>query len=596
MAVVAVRFAPAATADTALDARAIAALAPRAPAGDLRVAGAGWSGWIGRTFLRERVEGQLLAAAEGVAVLFDGRLDPDCKVGGAGGDAARVLAAFRAGEENLLVLAGVFAFAIVDERRRCVWLGRDATGQRPLWWTRHGHVVAAASEAHAALRLAGRTLRENEAAVAAHFALRPPPGAAGWFADVEEVVPGTLLRIDAVGARARDFATPESPRAWLRLPDDDAYADAWHAALASAVDAALGDARAPGISLSGGLDSGALAACARDRVAAYSWSLPNWPQCDEGAHVRAICAHTGATPHVFDGDALLPLGDADAPVHPDAPSANAFRALKQQQLALARSNGCQEMLSGNYGDHVYPEADAWLAGLLRSRRGTVLGNELRGRIRQFGARSLWRDQGWRAPLRRMLRPVQSPPPAWLGDRAREALAAAPPSTDAAGDSRINRRLRRAVLGRSAALDASLDTFWSDRHGIELRYPYRDPRVLAFVLALPPDVQWRHGQEKALTRRMLVGRLPEGVRQRPKSGSLLPFFRAALRGRSRPKAEALLFAPDARWPAYVRREALEGAWNTTSPVEADDLLLWQAVSHERWWRALAREWPMLGSKT
>src|SRR5205085_11185864 len=111
----------------------------------------------------------------------------------------------------------------------------------------------------------------------------------------------------------------------------------------------------------------------------------------------------------------------------------------------------------------------------------------------------------------------------------EAVASGPRERDPADGSAMNRRLQRALLGRGAALDASLDTFWSDRHAIELRYPYRDPRVVAFVLALPADVQWRHGEEKALTRRMLAGRLPDSVRLRPKSGSLLPFFRATLRG-------------------------------------------------------------------
>ncbi|HET7843184.1 MAG TPA: hypothetical protein VFL14_03475, partial [Xanthomonadales bacterium] len=179
MAVIALAFAPPAGASPALEPGALAALAPRAGAGDANAKGPGWSGWIGRSFEREREAGQVLAAADGITVLFDGRLEPAAPASSAAGDAARVLAAYRDGEANLLALAGVFAFALVDERRRCVWLGRDATGQRPLWWTRHGHGVAVASEAHVALRIAGKPLRENEAAVAAHFALRTPGGDAG---------------------------------------------------------------------------------------------------------------------------------------------------------------------------------------------------------------------------------------------------------------------------------------------------------------------------------------------------------------------------------------------------------------------------------
>ncbi|HET7845237.1 MAG TPA: asparagine synthase-related protein, partial [Xanthomonadales bacterium] len=429
---------------------------------------------------------------------------------------------------------------------------------------------------------------------AAHFALRTPGGDAGFLADVEELRAGMLWRLDAVGVRARRFARPAAPATWLRLADDDAYASAWREALCAAVDAALAGARAPGLSLSGGIDSGALAACAGERVSAWSWSLPAHPECDEGPLAATACAATGARPHVFAGDAHAPLTARDAPVHPDAPSANAFRALREAQLGYAREAGCDVLLSGNYGDHAYPEGDAWLFALLRSRRATRLGDELRGRWRRAGARALWQDAGWRAPLRRLLRRTASASPPWLDERARALLESAPREHDVAANSTLNRRLHRTLLGRAAALDASLDTFWSDRHGIELRYPYRDPRVIAFVLALPADVQWRHGEQKALTRRMLAGRLPEALRLRPKSGSLLPFFRAAIRGTQRARAEALLFAPDARWPAYVRRDAMERAWAAPDPRESDDLLLWQAVSHERWWRALERETPMLGS--
>jgi len=592
MAVIALRFAPAPAFKPDPADAVIASLAPRATAGATTCEGPGWHGWVGASFARELDSGQVFATEDGVSVLFDGRLEP--APGATIGDAARVLAAYRDGESNLLALSGVFAFALVDERRRCLWLGRDVTGQRPLWWTRHGYGAAAASEAHAALRLADKPVRANDAAVAAHFALRTPGGDAGFLADVEELRPGMLWRFDAVGVRSRRFHAPKMPGAWLRLADDAAYAQAWGEALAGAVDAALSAAHAPGLSLSGGIDSGALAACAGKRVVAWSWSLPAHPECDEGGFVRMACAATGTEAHVFAGDAHMPLAHGDGPVHPDAPSANAFRALREAQLALAREGGCDVLLSGNYGDHAYPEADAWLFALLRSRRATLLGAELRGRWRRGGAASLWRDPGWRAPLRRLVLPPARTLPQWLTESARDALATAPREHDPAAGSAMNRRLQRVLLGRGASLDASLDTFWSDRHGIELRYPYRDPRVLAFVLALPSDVQWRHGQHKALTRRMLAGRLPDELRLRPKSGSLLPFFRAAVRGTQRARAEALLFAPDARWPAYARRDALERAWSAPTPTESDDLLLWQALSHERWWRALAREIPMLGS--
>src|SRR6188768_4113793 len=109
MAVIALRFAPAPAFRPDPADAVIASLAPRATAGATTCEGPGWHGWIGASFARERDAGQVFVAEDGVSVLFDGRLEP--APGAPIGDAARVLAAYRDGESNLLALSGVFAFA-----------------------------------------------------------------------------------------------------------------------------------------------------------------------------------------------------------------------------------------------------------------------------------------------------------------------------------------------------------------------------------------------------------------------------------------------------------------------------------------------------
>src|SRR3954469_13201689 len=53
------------------------------------------------------------------------------------------------GERMVDHLRGMFAFAIWDERRRRLFLGRDRAGKKPLFWARRGDRVWFASEVRA---------------------------------------------------------------------------------------------------------------------------------------------------------------------------------------------------------------------------------------------------------------------------------------------------------------------------------------------------------------------------------------------------------------------------------------------------------------
>src|SRR5690242_10294116 len=70
------------------------------------------------------------------------------------------------------------------------------------------------------------------------------------------------------------------------------------------------------------------------------------------------------------------------------------------------------------------------------------------------------------PYTTLFRSTPSASPPWLDARARTLLEAAPREHDVAANSTLNRRLHRTLLGRAAALDASLDR--SEEHTSELQ--------------------------------------------------------------------------------------------------------------------------------
>jgi asparagine synthase (glutamine-hydrolysing) len=569
-------------------ARAAGRLAPRAPAGGALHDDDAWSAWIGRV---RAAEPPPLARAGRHALLFDGWLRNRAELArhlGSSADATPAELVLdllrREGVEGLARLRGFHALAWIAPD--AVWLARDASGQRPLSWRLAEDVLHVASSELAVLDAAGLTAEPSAVAVAAFAAGHAPPPGTAFLRHVDEVPPGCVVRLDARGASTRAAGWRPAPRA---LPRD--VVGAWREALSEAVRDAVAAGAGAAVSLSGGLDSSALVALAtglEPAPRAASWRLPAVPAADESPWIDAAA---GALPRIaVDGSALAPLAaGVPFPLQLESPLANPYRALKQSLWDALRAAGVDVLLSGNYGDHVYPGERAWLRAAWRAgRRGAALA-ELARRARRGAP---WRDPGVRAVARALLRgePSIDGPPGWLGPAARAAWTA-PAEWPPAAASTADPARCRVLLGLEAALDAAHETGFSDRAGLWVLHPYRDERVVELALAIPAERFARGGVPKALTREALRGRLPDAVRLRPKSGSLVPFLHLGLRGPARPLAR-LLQAPDARWMDWLDEARVRAALDAAAPDEADDLLAWRAASLEMWFRGLSAGAPVL----
>lgn len=532
--------------------------------------------WVARSFA-----GTAIACGNGCTLAIDGRLregadfrrrfglDSDCS------DAFALLHAYA--KVDLQLFDGLdadIALLLIDPGRRRVLLYRDPLGERGLRFQRDGERLVVCSRGSAIVALRGQRLQPDETAIAHFFALRAPPDDVAWMQGVEELPAGALLVIDDGRERRRRFAPP-LPTASLRFRSDDEAAEAWQATLATAVMRASADVAMPALMLSGGIDSTLLAAFLDRRGVAVSWSVPTLPACDESALAIATAARLQLR-HVLapTGD-HLPLDDLPHwPMEDEAPLANPYRRLNQALFATARDEGAKVLLSGNFGDHVYARERDWPASFVHERGLLAFAAEcvvqaFRGRV------APWQDAGLRGLLPRF-RGGKAWQPPWLTDHARDRLCARAERHGSA------LRLDEA-FGRASAQDAELARRFANMCGLELRFPYRDPILLTFVLALPAHYSESRRGAKWLSRRVLSGRVPEAVRQRPKLGSLTPLFQFGVLHRHRAEVESILWADTADWPRYVRREALRRAFAT--PDSDQSLLpIWLALSYELWCRA------------
>ena len=104
-----------------------------------------------------------------------------------------------------------------------------------------------------------------------------------------------------------------------------------------------------------------------------------------------------------------------------------------------------------------------------------------------------------------------------------------------------------------------------------------------MLALPAHYSESMRDPKWISRESLVGRIPEQIRMRPKSGNLAPFFRDSVLGTAREAVVKILCDRNARWPRFLRKHVVQQALENPQS-DADLLLVWLAISHELWWRA------------
>jgi asparagine synthase (glutamine-hydrolysing) len=158
------------------------------------------------------------------------------------------------GEASLRELNGMFAFALLDRERRELVLARDRFGIKPLYYALESGAIAFASELKTLLHVPW-VEREVDAQSLFHYlSLRFVPGEQSILAGVRRLPPGHLLRFDL------ERRKPRVERWWkLEFGHGGDPGDVRDALRQAVVRWTLSDVPVA-VSLSGGLDSGAVTA------------------------------------------------------------------------------------------------------------------------------------------------------------------------------------------------------------------------------------------------------------------------------------------------------------------------------------------------
>ncbi len=439
-------------------------------------------------------------------------------------DAELLLHAYRVwGEECVVHLLGDFAFAVWDGPRRQLFAARDHFGIKPFFFARTDDGFAFGNTLNCLRRHPDVSARLNEHALGdlLLFGFNNDPTTT-TFADVQRLPPAHTLVWSQGRLRTRRYwSLPTDGTVAYR--DERDYVDHFRDLLRTAVADRL-PAGTVAVNMSGGLDSTALAALAKDVLAGRTRAdelrafTVVWDRLipDEERHYAGLAAAAlGVGVSYLPADDYVPFQDtATGERCLPEPTDDPFTAITADGLGRAAGHS-RVTLSGDGGDAVLYSSPAYMMGLLR--RGRVV-SWLGAVVQHTRARRRLPPLGLRAWLKRRvgLGPTPQPFPDWLNpafverlhlrDRWNEVTAEMPAAHPTHAEA------HRLLSGPYWPWLFEAGNPGTTSVSLEIRYPFFDLRLVNFVLSIPP-LPWC--ADKWVLLAALRDRLPDAIRLRPK---------------------------------------------------------------------------------
>ena len=453
---------------------------------------------------------------------------------------------------------GIFAFAVWEEKKKSLFLARDRIGVKPLFYTRKDGVFLFASEiktllAHPSVEA------ELDGEGAAQILLMSPgrlPGS-GVFRGIYEIEPGCCGRYEAGMLTLRRY--------WYLQDREhrDSFEETAEKVGFLVTDAIRRQMVADvpvGTFLSGGLDSSLISAVGagmgegrlktfsvgyRDQ-SRYFRSNKFQPESDD-SYIRLMADaldtdHTGVilTPEQLEAELENATYARDLPGMGDVDfSLLAFCREIRKDVKVALSGECADEIFGGYPWYRDPEirSQAGLPWAQNTRQRQMLMSE--GLSRVAGGRDLAMDAYLDTCRRSDILPGTSP----QETRMKEMV-------------NLNfYHFMQTLLDRKDRMSMYCS--------LEVRVPFCDYRIAAYLYGVPWEFKDHQGREKGLLRYAMEGVLPEQVLYRKKS----PYpktFDPAYERRMAARLESLLGQKDAPLFALVDREQARGILTEESP--------------------------------
>jgi asparagine synthase (glutamine-hydrolysing) len=469
-------------------------------------------------------------------------------------------------------LDGMFAFAVWDEKRRSLFLARDRSGKKPLYYYQDARRFLCASEIKALHRHPGVSREPNFDALSLYLTYGYFPAPLTAYSNVSSLPPATWMLVDANGKReTKRYWAPSFEVNGIRsLPE---AIERLRPLARDAVSKRLVSDVPLGAFLSGGLDStvvvGLMSESMGRPVSTFSIGFEGAPEYDEVAFAEEAarkfgCDHTSfrvAPPgpelvetlvHHHDG----PFGDSSA-----IPTYIVSRLARGKVTVVLNGDGGDELFCGYsrlaacaiseripqplrsiaaLGGHLLPAPRSHAGALRRIRQFLdVSARPFRERIQSWC--SFFTD----AELHGLLRQRSLVDPSAHFEAILDEVEGASPLARALY---LN---YRTYLPEDLLVKMDRTTM---AHGLEARSPFLDLALTEFAGSLPDSLKLRGFSTKVVLRQAFRDLVPPSILERPKMGFGAPLAKW-FRGELRPFVESHLAAEGGALFSHLERDAV-----------------------------------------
>jgi asparagine synthase (glutamine-hydrolysing) len=458
-------------------------------------------------------------------------------------DSDMLLAAWQRWREQCVDhLSGAFSFAVWNQQDQHLFLARDHTGERPLFYAATPNSFAFASMPKGLHPLPFVGAEVDEHYIARYLTLANIPIEQTVFRHMQRLPSGCSLSVHREKTKQwRHWQTGHLPE--LRLGSPEEYLECFRERFDRGVRARLRTRGGIGAQLSGGLDSGAVAATAARLLGAEGRELtcftavprPGFAALDskthfddEGAAAAEVAALYPNVRHVrveSSATSFLDILDLNNHLYDHPCFGPSNEVWSNAIMGHARENGITLLLNGNCGNSTlsYDGMQAFSAWFRSGQWGTLtrVARQL-VRTGNASARSIVRNAVWPS-LPFWLRSVTDP---HLRGFSLDYSILHPEIAQRLGLERAafrdlnqvspdGRTMLRTLLeyGDVADTPIAAQGGWQ----LDFRDPTYDRSIVEFCLTAPLEEFLRGGQQRSLARRAMAGRLPPSTLSRRQRG-------------------------------------------------------------------------------
>jgi len=513
-------------------------------------------------------------------------------------------------------LEGMFAFALWDAERQCLFLARDRFGEKPLYYAQLPHGFLFASEPKALLVHPDVSRELDSSALVRYLTYGYVPWPHAIFRDLRKLPPAHWLEIHGDGTTIlqRYWTPPRPPATGKAQCTVEETAEEILTRLRASVHRRTKCDVAWGTFLSGGIDSSLVTALAVEvssvpvKTFAIGFTEPSY---DERSHAATVARALGTEHHELvltsaQARELLPevAGVFDEPFA-DASSLPAVllsRLARQHVIVALSGDGGDELFCGyptqtaHWAAEFYRRVPGWLA------RGLTAAAE---RLPTSQAYLSW-DFALRRFLRDAARPAAERHLRWMGHFSPDVLPQllSPQIWHEAGPLSPYREaydwLAEWKPTNASDVATGLDLLFylaednlvqADRASmstaLEVRAPFLDRALAEYALGLPAAQRRGVWRTKPLLRRAARALLPDAIVQRPKHGfgvPMGPWLRGDLRGLARDLLDSTRLKRQGIFnPSYISellQRHLDGIGNHAKEI-------WTVLMFQLWAEAYLR---------